>query len=53
MEMIDTIMKGFILMAIYALVSSFTVTDMKNMAIKAHKQGPISYSAFTKSLTSK
>lgn len=51
MSFIDSIIKGFILMAIYALLSNFTVTDMKNEAVLAHKRGIMSYSAFTKSLT--
>ena len=51
MGFIDSIIKGFIIMAIYALLSNFTVTDMKNEAIKARKRGIMSYSDFTKSLT--
>lgn len=51
MGFIDSIIKGFILMAIYALLSNFTVTDMKNEAVRAHKRGLMSYSAFTKLLT--
>ena len=51
MGFIDSIIKGFVLMAIYALLSNFTVTDMKNEAVKAHKRGIMSYSKFTKSLT--
>lgn len=51
MGFIDSIIKGFIIMAIYALLSNFTVTDMKNEAIRAHKRGIMSYSAFTKALT--
>ena len=51
MGFIDSIIKGFIIMAIYALLSNVTATDMKNEAVKAHKRGIISYSAFTKALT--
>ena len=51
MGFIDSIIKGFIIMAIYALLSNFTVTDMKDEAVRAHKRGIMSYSAFTKALT--
>ena len=51
MGFVDSIIKGFILMAIYALLSNVTVTDMKNEAVRAHKRGIMSYSAFTKALT--
>lgn len=51
MEILNTIFKGFIIIAIYALLQNFTITDMKTLAIKAHQKGPMSYSAYTKMLT--
>ena len=53
MGFIDSIIKGFVIMAIYALLSNFTVTDMKIEAAKAHKRGIFSFTALTKALTSK
>ena len=53
MGFIDNIIKGFVIMAIYALISNFTVSDMKDEAVRAHKRGIFSFTALTKSLTSK
>ena len=51
MEILDTMLKGFIIIALMALAQSFTVTDMKNLAIEAHKKGPMSYKKYTEQLT--
>ncbi len=51
MSIIDNIIKGFVIIAIYALMSNFTIKDMKIEAVKAHKRGIFSYSALTKALT--
>ena len=52
MEIVNSIIKGFVIMAIYALISNVSV-DMKNEAVRAHKRGIMSFSALTKALTSK
>ncbi len=52
MEILNTIFKGFIIISLYSLLQNISVEDMKTMAIKAHKKGPMSYSEFTKVLTS-
>ena len=51
MELLDTIFKGFITLSIIALMQSCSITDIKTLAIEAHKQGPMSYRAYTKQLT--
>lgn len=51
MEILNTIFRGFIIISLYALLQNFTITDMKSLAIKAHKKGPMSYSAYTRMLT--
>lgn len=53
MNYIDSVVKGFIIIAIYVLLSNFSVSDMRDEAVKAHKRGIMSFGAYSRALTSK
>ncbi len=51
MELLDTIFRGLITLSLIALMQSCSITDIKSLAIEAHKKGPMSYKKYTRELT--